>query len=203
MRSFFKLLALLLVVLVVAVGAKTALTPSRQLAVATVPASAVDAAAAAQRLGAAVRFKTLSTLDATQPAAAEFEGLHEHLKASFPRVHGALSREVVGGLTLVYTWPGSDAKAPGIGLLAHQDVAPIAPGTEPDWQQPPVSGAVTGGFVWGRGAWDDKANLMSMSEAIESLLAAGFRPRQTVYLVFGHDEEVGGPHGALEVARLF
>ena len=207
MRTFFKLLAVLLVgllvVLAVAVGIKTELTPSRQLVVASVAPAAIDAEAAAQRLGGAVRFKTLSTLDATQPAAAEFEGLHAHLKASFPRAHAALSREVVGGLTLVYTWPGSDPKAPGIGLLAHQDVAPIAPGTEPDWQQPPFSGAVAGGFVWGRGAWDDKGNLMSMFEAVEGLLAAGFRPRQTVYLVFGHDEEVGGPHGAMEVARLF
>jgi carboxypeptidase PM20D1 len=27
------------------------------------------------------------------------------------------------------------------------------------------------------------------------LLPAGFKPRRTVYLVFGHDEEVGGQRG--------
>ena len=203
MRTLFKLLALALIGLLVAVGVKTALLPSRQLAVPAEAPAAVDAQAVAQRLGGAVRFKTLSTLDAVQPAAAEFDGLHAHLQASFPKAHAALAREVVGGHTLVYTWAGTDPKAPGIGLLAHQDVAPVAPGTEGDWQQPPFSGAVTGGFIWGRGAWDDKGNLMSMFEAVEGLLAAGFRPRQSVYLILGHDEEVGGPHGALEVARLF
>ena len=42
-----------------------------------------------------------------------------------------------------------------------------------------------------------------MLEAVEGLLGAGFVPRQTVYLIFGHDEEVGGVHGAAAVAQLF
>ena len=114
-----------------------------------------------------------------------------------------MTREVIGSYGLLYTWPGSDPKAAPIALMAHQDVVPIAPGTEGDWQQPPFSGAVSGGFVWGRGAWDDKGNLMSMLEAVELLAGSGFTPRQTVYLVFGHDEELGGHRGAEQVAKLF
>src|SRR5438132_167389 len=35
------------------------------------------------------------------------------------------------------------------------------------------------------------------------LLAEGFQPRQTIYLAFGHDEEVNGPRGAVAIAKLF
>jgi carboxypeptidase PM20D1 len=34
------------------------------------------------------------------------------------------------------------------------------------------------------------------------LLEEGFRPTRSVYLAFGHDEEVGGSHGAQEIAKL-
>jgi carboxypeptidase PM20D1 len=39
-------------------------------------------------------------------------------------------------------------------------------------------------------------------EAIEMLLREGFRPARTVYLAYGHDEEVGGTEGAKEIAAL-
>ncbi|MEP7300802.1 MAG: M20 family peptidase [Caldimonas sp.] len=203
MRKFLAVLGIAVLGLAVTVGAKTLLTPSRQLSVAPVVPVAVDAVAAGERLAGAVRLKTIASATDLAANAAEFEALHAHLQASFPKLHAALRREVVGRFGLVYTWSGSDPKAPPIALMAHQDVVPVAPGTEGDWQEPPFSGAVKGGFVWGRGAWDDKCNVMSILEAVELRVAAGFQPRQTVYLVFGHDEEVGGEHGAAQVARLF
>jgi carboxypeptidase PM20D1 len=39
-------------------------------------------------------------------------------------------------------------------------------------------------------------------EAVEMLLGEGFRPTRTVYLAYGHDEEVGGTRGAREIAAL-
>ena len=86
--------------------------------------------------------------------------------------------------------------------MAHQDVVPIAPGTEGDWAEPPFAGTVKDGFVWGRGAWDDKGNLVAQMEAIELLAAGGFQPRRTIHLVFGADEEVGGERGAKGIAAL-
>ena len=44
---------------------------------------------------------------------------------------------------------------------------------------------------------------MSILEAVEMLIASGFQPRQTVYLIFGHDEEVLGTRGAQQVVKLF
>jgi carboxypeptidase PM20D1 len=203
MRRLLALLGIVVVALAVAVGAKTLLMPSRQLAVAPATPVAVDAAAVSARLGAAVRFKTIASPDDTNANADQFDGLHALLRTSFPKAHALLQRELVGRHGLVYTWPGSDPKLPGIGLMAHQDVVPIAPGTEADWQQPPFAGSIVDGFVWGRGAWDDKGNLMAIMEAVELLAGSGFKPRQTIYLIFGDDEELGGARGALQIAKLF
>jgi len=78
----------------------------------------------------------------------------------------------------------------------------VAPGTEGDWQVEPFSGLVKDGFVWGRGSWDDKGNLMSQLEAVEMLLASGYHPARTVYLAYGADEEVSGARGAAQIAAL-
>ena len=48
---------------------------------------------------------------------------------------------------------------------------------------------------------DDKASLLGILEAVEQLLAEGFQPQRTVYLAFGHDEEIGGNNGAAKIAE--
>ena len=166
------------------------------------PPLALDESAAARRLGEAVAIRTVSFSPALPPAAEEFRKLHAFLETSFPKAHAVLKREIVGGLSLLYTWPGRDAGAKPAMLMAHQDVVPIAPGTDGDWTVPPFSGEIRDGFVWGRGAWDDKGNLMAIMEAVELLVAQGFTPRQTLYLAFGHDEELGGRNGAAAIAQL-
>jgi carboxypeptidase PM20D1 len=200
-RVLWVLLAAVLL-LAAAVAVNTLRQGSRQIDVAPAPPLAVDEKGVADKLSAAIRFQTVSSHDDASLNAGEFQKLHAHLRERFPRVHASLQREVVGGLTLLYTWPGSDANAKPIALLAHQDVVPIAPGSEAKWQAAPFSGEVRDGYVWGRGAWDDKANLIAQLEAVEMLLATGFKPRQTVYLVFGADEEVGGMRGAVQVVKL-
>jgi carboxypeptidase PM20D1 len=108
----------------------------------------------------------------------------------------------VGQKALLYTWAGSDPAARPIALMAHQDMVPIAPGTEKAWSVDPFGGAIQDGFVWGRGTLDNKGNLFAQMEAIELLIGQGFKPTQTVYLVMGDDEEVSGLRGALPIAEL-
>ncbi|HEY0329736.1 MAG TPA: M20 family peptidase [Rhodopseudomonas sp.] len=175
---------------------------SRQLQVAAVPPVDVDATGAATRLSEAIRFRTISNFLNPEQDAAALAALQAHIVASFPAFHAAAKREVVGAHSLLYTWEGSDPAAKPIALLAHQDVVPIAPKTEPDWLQPPFDGVVADGFVWGRGSWDDKGNLYAMLEAAEAMARQGFRPKRTVYFAFGHDEEVSGLRGAGAIARL-
>ena len=200
-KSLLAVLGLLLL-LVAILGFNTWRAGSRQLQVAPLAPIKIDEAAAAQRLGQAVQLRTISSRDDASLNADQFLQLHALLQAKFPLAHAALKREVVSDLSLLYTWPGSDPAAKPIMLMAHQDVVPVAPGTEGDWQVKPFSGEVKDGFVWGRGAWDNKGNLMSQMEAVELLLAQGFKPKRTVYLAYGADEEVTGQRGAAKIAAL-
>ena len=200
-KILISLLALVLV-LAAAVGINTARKGSRQMQVEPLAPVAVDEAAVAARLAEAVRLKTISSRDDANLNADQFKAFHALLQTRFPKTHAALKREVVGDLSLLYTWEGADPQAKPILLMAHQDVVPVAPGTEGDWAVAPFAGEVKDGFVWGRGSWDDKGNLLSQLEAVEMLVASGYKPPRTIYLAFGADEEVGGLRGAAKVSAL-
>lgn len=192
----------LVLVLAAALAANTWRQGSRQVTVPPLPPLAVDKERAAQSLAGAVRARTVSGLLDPAATAAEFQRLHQHLRDRYPLLHAQLQREAVGD-SLVYTWAGQDAQAQPIVLMAHQDVVPIAPGTEGLWKQPPFEGRVVDGVVWGRGAMDNKGNLVAQFEAAEMLLASGFKPRRSVHFVLGADEELGGRNGALKIAQSF
>ncbi len=162
---------------------------------------ALDGDAAVARLSKALQCKTVSYADSSLVDTAAFLSLHQRITESFPAVHTHLKREVVNGQSLLYTWPGTDASLPGVLFVAHMDVVP-ADEDATLWSHPPFSGAVDAGFVWGRGAVDDKGSLMAVLESVEALAASGQTPKRTVYLAFGHDEEVGGTAGAARIAAL-
>ena len=200
LRRSLRVLVVLLVLVLLVVGVRAARYGAVAAEVPAVPIVALDGPAMAERLAAAVRCPTLSVPPGEDFDVAPFQQLHEVLAASFPRVHAELQREEVAEAGLLYTWVGSDPAAAPVLLLAHQDVVPAV---DPEqWQQPPFAGTVTDDFVWGRGTLDDKGSLMAQLEAVELLLAQGFRPRRTVLLAFGHDEEVGGQRGAGAIAAL-
>lgn len=128
-----------------------------------------------------------------------FAALHAYLAASFPLAHAKLEREKVNDLSLLYRWRGSDPMLPPILLAAHMDVVPAE---HQGWTHPPFAGEIADGFIWGRGAIDDKASAIGILQAAEALLQAGYQPRRTVYVAFGHGEEVGGGMGAAAIAAL-
>ena len=202
LKRIFLGLLLVLMALVAAVAVKTWRTPSQQLAVAPAPRLEIDVQAAAKRLAGAIPIKTVSSLEDPAGNLAEFDKLHAYLAQQFPKLHATLKKEVVGQRALLYTWSGTDPAAKPIALMAHQDMVPIAPGTEKAWSVDPFAGEIKDGFVWGRGTLDNKSNLFAQMEAIELLVASGFKPRQTVYLVMGDDEEVSGLRGARPIAEL-
>jgi carboxypeptidase PM20D1 len=162
----------------------------------------VDADAAAARLAGALRLKTVAASDGAPANDEAFTALHDYLRAHYPRLHAALQREPVGRHSVLYTWKGTDASLKPALLMGHLDVVPVEPGTEGAWTRPPFSGDVADGYVWGRGALDDKGSVLAILEAVEALVAAGHQPKRTVLLAFGGDEEVGGHEGAEVMARL-
>ena len=156
----------------------------------------------ADHLGAVVRCPSVSFQDPSERQLEPFLTLHELLEELFPRTHRTLNRQVVGGASLLYHWPGRDPGIAPVLLMAHLDVVPVEPETERAWKYPPFGGIVADGYVWGRGALDTKSTLVGILEAVEALLARGFQPMRSVYLAFGHDEEVGGKDGARAIAEV-
>jgi carboxypeptidase PM20D1 len=201
MRKFLLLLSAALLLFVGFTGAVTARYDSTPPFVLPVPAVPIPEGAP-NRLAGSLRIPTISSEDPAVFDPRAFSTLHEYLQTAFPRVHAQLRRETVGTYSLLYTWPGSDASLNPILLIGHLDVVPVEPGTREQWQQDPFGGRIADGFVWGRGAIDNKSAVLGTLEAVEMLLAEGFRPVRTVYLAYGHDEEVGGAAGARQIAAL-
>jgi carboxypeptidase PM20D1 len=173
--------------------------PTEVPAVEQVP---IDVREAAERLAEAIRFPTVASRKPEERDPKPFQDLHDFLRRAYPRVHLALTREVVNEWSLLYTWQGTDPARPPILLMAHLDVVPVDPATEGEWEKPPFAGVMADGYVWGRGALDNKASALGILEAVERLMEQGFQPACTVYLAFGHDEEVGGNSGARHIASL-
>lgn len=162
----------------------------------------VDGALVAERLSAAIRLQTVSDLDRSRIDYPVFLQLHQALAQMYPGVHNTLKRETVNQYSLLYTWQGSNPDLEPVLMVAHQDVVPFDPGTRDEWTHPPFDGVVADGFVWGRGALDMKCNLISTLEAVERLIQSGYQPERTLYLGFGHDEEIGGTQGAAAISAL-
>jgi carboxypeptidase PM20D1 len=161
----------------------------------------IDASAAAMRLAEAIRFRTVSLVEETEDRA-QFTQFHTWLQQRYPAFHTAARREMIGELSLLYTWEGSDPAQPPIILLAHQDVVPVPDDTRQNWQVDPFGGIIRDDAIWGRGAIDDKGSLIALMEAAEHFAAQGRRPNRTIIFAFGHDEELGGDQGAVAMARL-
>jgi len=153
-----------------------------------------------QNLSKAVQFKTISFSEDAIPDSTAFNGFHQFLNDSYPLIHEKLTLEKINEYSLLYKWEGSDASKKPIILLSHQDVVPVDQPTLNAWEAGPFEGAITDTHIIGRGTMDDKSSLMALMESVEVLLQEWFTPKQTIYLAFGHDEELGGGNGAKAIA---
>jgi acetylornithine deacetylase/succinyl-diaminopimelate desuccinylase-like protein len=74
----------------------------------------------------------------------------------------------------------------------HYDVQPVEPAAR--WRRHPFSGDIEDGKIFGRGAADDKGELITRIKAVEQLLReTGDVPCNVKFLVEG-EEEIGSPH---------
>jgi carboxypeptidase PM20D1 len=193
--ALFGLLILAAIILVNTVRLK-----SKQQLVEAIPAPEVTSQAL-QHFKEAISYKTISHGDPSLFDSTQFLNFHKFLETTYPNIHSKLTREVLEKYSLLYTWQGKNPALKPIVLMAHQDVVPIEEATKAMWTVEPFAGEVKEGFIWGRGTTDDKINLVSIMEAVEKLLAEGFVPERTIFLSFGHDEEIGG-RGAVAAAAL-
>ena len=121
---------------------------------------------AADNLSRAIQIKTISNEDESKVDWSEFQRFHEFLKEAYPLIHSTMEVEDVSKASLLFKWQGSDDSLEPIAFLSHQDVVPVTPGTEGDWEHPPFEGFNDGEFVWGRGALDMKNHLICLMESI-------------------------------------
>lgn len=202
-RLILAAIAVLLAALAGFVGYRTfSFTAPPPPAAVEIPSAAgydIDASAAAMRLAEAIRFRTVSLVAETDDRS-QFQQFHAWMLQRYPAFHAAARRELIGELSLLYTWEGSDPAQPPLLLLAHQDVVPVPDDTREAWQVDPFGGIVRDDAIWGRGAIDDKGALVALLEAAEFLAAQGRRPTRTIMFAFGHDEEIGGEGGAALIA---
>ncbi|MDR2988100.1 MAG: M20/M25/M40 family metallo-hydrolase [Nocardiopsaceae bacterium] len=88
---------------------------------------------------------------------------------------------------------GADPSRPALLIHGHLDVVPF---DAEDWQVHPLSGEVSDGCVWGRGAVDMKDMDAMMLAVVRQRLREGRKPPRDIVLAFLADEEAGGNHGA-------
>jgi carboxypeptidase PM20D1 len=171
-------------------GAKT----SAHAAITLPEPPAVDVASAAEMLGAAIRIQTVTYASGDPKPGADqpWIDLEAALKARYPAVFAKMTIEKIVTHAMLMTWTGTDPSLPPVILMAHQDVVPVNPGTDADWTHGPFGGVVADGYIWGRGAMDDKGSLIAILEAGQALAKSNWTPKRTIIFAFGHDEEVSG-----------
>ncbi len=161
----------------------------------------VDRDLALKNLSEAVQFKTVSPEEGKPFDDKPFLDMQKWMKTAFPLVNKNLNIEVINKYALLFKWQGSNPSLKPVIFIAHMDVVPVEPGTENTWKYPPYSGAIAEGFVWGRGVQDDKASVIGLLDASETLLKEDFKPERTIYLAFGFDEETSGYGGAAKIVE--
>ncbi|KAF7116312.1 hypothetical protein CNMCM5793_004478 [Aspergillus hiratsukae] len=133
-----------------------------------------------------------------------FYKVEDYIKAAYPTVFENVKLDHANTHGLILTWEGSvpASEAKPILMMAHQDVVPVLADTVQDWTHPPYEGYYDGEIIWGRGATDDKGYLISIIESVDLLIKSGFKPKRTVVLAFGCDEEISGENCGRPISNL-
>jgi acetylornithine deacetylase/succinyl-diaminopimelate desuccinylase-like protein len=98
-----------------------------------------------------------------------------------------------GGLVAVY--PGRDPKAKAILLLAHIDVVEAR---REDWTRDPFTLVEENGYVYARGAADDKAQAAIWVDTLARYRQEGYKPRRTLKMALTCGEETAGAFNGAE-----
>ncbi|MGV0992441.1 MAG: M20/M25/M40 family metallo-hydrolase [Mycobacterium sp.] len=88
---------------------------------------------------------------------------------------------------------GADSGRGALLIHGHLDVVPAEAA---DWSVHPFSGAVSDGYVWGRGAVDMKDMCGMMLAVARHFKRSGIVPPRDLVFAFVADEEAGGQYGA-------
>ena len=93
---------------------------------------------------------------------------------------------VAGSAVLVAHYRGTDPKLKPIVIIDHMDVVEAKPS---DWTRDPFTPVVENGYVFGRGAIDDKFDVSMIVTVLSKLKREGWKPGREVILALSGDEE--------------
>ncbi len=156
---------------------------------------------AVERFAGLIRMPTVSSTSPEDEEGAVFDAVPGRIAELYADAHRVMERELPGDRAILYHWRGSEPDLLPVLGMAHFDVVP--PGDVAKWTHPPFDAVVENGVLYGRGTLDDKGMLAAWLEAVNRLAAAGFKPRRSLYLAFGGDEETTGRRGAGRMAEIF
>ena len=199
-RLLFKLFLFLFLALSAIIIINTVSYSSRQIDVSAVEKIKVGDEVV-QRLSDVIKMPTLSY--ETHIDTAAFLDFFQYVDSKFTLVDSLLEKTQINQFSRIYKWQGRNPKLKPYLFLAHLDVVPVEKESQSKWTEPPYSGNIKDGFIWGRGALDDKVTAMGLLETSEILLKENYEPQRTIYFAFGHDEEVGGLKGAKSIVEYF
>jgi len=107
------------------------------------------------------------------------------------RLHETRKHPVVSGFRV------RDPSLPTLLIYGHYDVQPPDPLDE--WVSPPFSPTIRGGFVYARGATDNKGQCLTYLKAAEAVLRIDGRMPVNLKVLIEGEEEIGSP----SLARFF
>ena len=87
---------------------------------------------------------------------------------------------------LIARYPGTDPKRKPIVISGHMDVVAANPS---DWTRDPFTPVVENGFIYGRGAVDDKFDVSMVVAVLAKLRREGWKPGRDIVLALSGDEE--------------
>ncbi len=198
MKKVLRFILWLVTILLIIIIIKTLIFKSLQVKIEAADIKLVGNESA-DHLAKAVTFPTISYSPESPVDTSAFNGYQTFITETYPLVNSKLIKDVFNNFSLLFTWKGRNLSLKPMILMAHSDVVP--PGDLNSWEKGPFSGENDGTYIWGRGTLDDKAAMISILEAVEKLLSEGYEPERTIYLAFGHDEELTGLWGAKTIAN--
>ncbi len=198
MKKFLLFLLLVIVLFVGYLLFKTITFESKQIEVAQAADMKVSTTAR-QHMSEAIQIPTISNENYLDIDSAAFYKFREFIKTTYPLSDSLLETTYINEFSIIIKWQGSNPTLKPIIVMGHIDVVPVPEENKDKWQADPFGGEIRNGEIWGRGAIDDKISVIGNMEAIEYLLKSGFKPERSIYLCFGHDEEIGGVNGAIAI----
>jgi len=95
-------------------------------------------------------------------------------------------REMAGTAWLTARYPGADPTKKAIVVSGHMDVVEAR---REDWARDPFVPVVEGGYVYGRGANDNKFDVSVVVATLANLRKQGWKPGRDIVLALSGDEE--------------